>query len=442
MILKFVNRIAAISCVGLLSCHLAFAVQATGQASTAANATTNSQSSGSVQPSAATTTPAANSTATPGVGVLNQSASGSPLITPPAPDVNANGFVLMDATTGQIIASKNMYERMPPASLTKLMTMYIISKSLADGKIHLTDQVPISKEAWQTGGSRMFIQPNTSVSVDDLIQGIVVVSGNDATVAMAEYLGGSESSFVPLMNAQAKALGMNNTNYTDANGLPAPDHYSCPHDIALLARHIIVDFPQYYHFYGEKYFTYNNIKQPNRNRLLWWDPSVDGLKTGHTEQAGYCLVASAKRGDMRLISVVMGAPTDHDRAADNQQLLNYGFRFFKTTTVYNANQTVTQAPSYFGQNKMVSLGLSQDLVLTLPVGQAENLKANLTLPKIISAPISKGQRLGTMTLMLNNQVIATRPLVAVQANPEAGLFSRLADHISLMFQNLFHKNPG
>lgn len=363
----------------------------------------------------------------------------TPLVIPPPPNVNANGYVLMDADTGQIIASKNMYERMPPASLTKMMTLYIISNALKHNQIKLTDLVHISSNAWQTGGSRMFIQPNTDVPVEDLLQGIIVDSGNDATVAMAEFLAGSEDSFVPLMNAQAKRLGMNNTHYTDANGLPHPDHYSCPHDIALLARHIVLDFPQYYHWYSQKYFTYNNIKQSNRNRLLWQDATVDGIKTGHTEAAGYCLVASAKRNGMRLISVIMGAPTDAYRASDNETLLNYGFRFYKTTTVYRNDSVVTQAQTWFGENKTTPIGVAQNLIVTLPVGQFKNIKANITLPDNIEAPIAKGQVIGKMTLMLDNNVLITKPLVALEANPKGGIFSRLADHMTLLFHNMFAK---
>lgn len=370
-------------------------------------------------------------------------ASKSPLsaaiVIPPAPNVNAKGYVLMDAATGQIIASKNMNEKMPPASLTKMMTLFLASKALANGQVHLTDSTRVSDNAWRTGGSRMFIQVGTVVGVEDLLQGIIVDSGNDATVAMAEFLAGSEDSFVPLMNHEARTLGMLNTHYTDSNGLPNPAHYTSPHDIALLARALINTYPQYYHWYSQKSFTYNKIRQYNRNRLLWHDATVDGVKTGHTEAAGYCLVASSKRDGMRLISVIMGAPSDAARANDNEALLNFGFRFYKTFDVYRGGVPIAQARTWLGKNKIVPLGVAKDLYVTLPLGQYQNLKTNITVPSSLQAPVSKGQVYGAVTLMLNNQNLLTEPLVALRNNPKGGIFALLSDYIALGFHKLLVK---
>lgn len=267
----------------------------------------------------------------------------TPVVIPPAPDLDAESYVLMDYNTGQILGQKNMNERRAPASLTKLMTLYVVFNAIKSKQISLTDNVPISPNAWKTGGSRMFVVAGTYVPLQDLIQGVIVDSGNDATVALAEYVGGSTASFVPLMNQQARALGMNNTHYADVDGLPQPDHFSTAYDLALLTHAIIQNFPDEYHFFGIKYFTWDNIKQTNRNWLLFRDPTVDGLKTGDTDAAGYCLIASANRNGMRLISVVMGSPTEVGRVDDSQHLLDYGYRFYSSYKLYDANTTVTQA---------------------------------------------------------------------------------------------------
>ncbi len=378
----------------------------------------------------------------PAISSPNPSPSKPPAITPPPPTLDAKGYVLIDANTGQIIAQKNMNDRMPPASLTKMMSLYLVSSALANGQIKLDDPVRISKKAWKTGGSRMFIRANTSVPVQKLIQGVIVDSGNDATVALAEYLAGSTDSFVPLMNQEAKALGMNGTHYTDPTGLPHPDHYTTPHDVATLARAIITNFPQYYHWYKQKWFTYDGIKQSNRNKLLWRDPSVDGMKTGHTEAAGYCLVASAERDGMRLISVVMGAPTDNDRDEFNEQLLNYGFRFYQSYNLYKANTTITKARVWYGSKGEVPLGVSNDLAITLPTGQYKDVKANINLNKRIKAPVAKGTAYGKITLSLNGKVLTERPLVALANDPEAGMFSRLTDYIELTVKNLFSSDKS
>jgi serine-type D-Ala-D-Ala carboxypeptidase (penicillin-binding protein 5/6) len=356
---------------------------------------------------------------------------------PATPSLDAKGYVLLDYSTGQVIASLAPHDKMPPASLTKLMTLYIISKSLSTGQIHMEDDVPVSEKAWRMEGSRMFIKEGTAVKVQDLLQGIIVDSGNDACVALSEFVAGNETAFAEMMNAQAQTLGMKDSHFTDSTGLPNPDHYTTPYDMAILARALIRDFPQFYDFYKEKWFTYNNIKQMNRNRLLWRDDAVDGLKTGHTDSAGYCLVASAKHGNTRLIGVVMNASSDQARANATEQLLNYGFRFYETVKVIEAKKPLIQARVWFGQLKEIDLGLDEDFYLTLPKDAYQNLKAFVKLPSKLEAPIEKGKNYGTLEIQLNDKVLANTPLVALEDDPQAGLFSRLKDRISLMLSHTF-----
>lgn len=346
---------------------------------------------------------------------------------PNAPDIDAAAYYLVDVNSGVVLASKEPDTRRQPASLTKLMTVYLVFKELAAGHLQLRDNVTISKNAWQTGGSRMFVKVGDQVAVEDLLQGIVVASGNDATTALAEHLGGTEPVFVQMMDQQAKMLGMSNTNYADATGLPNPDNYSTPHDLSILATAVITDFPQYYHYFSEKWFTWNGIRQPNRNRLLWRNDNVDGLKTGHTDEAGYCLIASAVQNGSRLVAVVMGAPSDNARANDTEALLKYGFRFYETKLVYSANQTITQARVWGGKEKMVNIGVAKNFYITVPNGAYKDLKLDTVLNSTIDAPVQVGQQLGTIQVSLNGQVIETRPLVALQANPKAGVFGRFID---------------
>lgn len=355
-----------------------------------------------------------------------------PMLTPTAPNVDANGFILMDANSGNIIASKNPDQRMAPASLTKMMTSYIISVAIQSGRIHLTDMVPISKAAWQTGGSKMFVKVNDRVPVSDLMQGIIVDSGNDACVAMAEFVAGSQDAFVNLMNQQAALLGMTGTHFMDVNGLPDPGHYTTPRDMAKLAHALIMDFPQDYKWYSQKWFTYNNIKQPNRNRLLWRDPTVDGVKTGHTDEAGFCLVASALRNGTRLIAVVMGAPTDEARATDSEALLTYGYRFFETHKVYSSNTPITNARVWLGAENIIPVGVAHDVYITLPMGQYQHLKTHVTLFPTIKAPLKKGQPVGNIAIELNGDTVENTPLVALQNNPTGNLWQRVVDHIQLL----------
>jgi serine-type D-Ala-D-Ala carboxypeptidase (penicillin-binding protein 5/6) len=360
-----------------------------------------------------------------------------PLIVPGAPRLDAKAYVLMDANSGAIIAEKNMNQKLAPASLTKLMTLYVASQALAQEQIRLDDKVRVSKQAWSRGGSRMFLKEGSYVTIKALIEGIIVASGNDACVATAEYIGGNEKSFAQLMNQAANRIGMKASHFVDSTGLPKPGHFSTAHDLALLARALIQKFPQYYGWYKQKWIKYNGIRQPNRNRLLWRDPSVDGLKTGHTNAAGYCLIASATRQGMRLISVVLGTPSDQARSSESQALINWGYRYYQTYSLFKANTVITNARVWLSQHKNISLGLQQNLYVTIPSGEYKLLKANIQLQPKLRAPIIKGQSYGKIQVTLNGTTIADTNLVALQDDPKGGWISRLIDHIELFFKNLF-----
>ncbi len=359
-------------------------------------------------------------------------------IIPSAPQLAAKSYVLMDAASGKVLVENAGDERLPPASLTKLMTAYIATLEIQKGKIAESDMVTVSEKAWRTGGSRMFIQVNTQVSVDDLLHGIIIQSGNDASVAMAEYIAGSEEAFADLMNAAAQRLGMSNTHFVNSTGLPHPEHYSSASDMAKLARAIIYEDPAHYDIYAQKEFLWNNIKQPNRNLLLWRDKTVDGLKTGHTEEAGYCLVASAVRDGMRLISVVFGTSSEQARAAETQKLLTYGFRFFETRTFYQQGVELAKSRVWKGQQDQVSAGLAEDLTLTLPRGQLDKLQAGMAFNPELTAPIQQGDVIGKVEVSLNDQVLHSSDLIALQTVEEGGLFRRFWDSIRLFFFNLFN----
>lgn len=368
-----------------------------------------------------------------------------PTFTPSAPNIDAIGYILMDAASGKILAQKEADSRMPPASLTKLMSLYIISSALKSGHIHIDDKVRISTKAWKTEGSRMFIKAGDEVSVKDLLQGIIVASGNDATVALAEYVAGSEESFTSIMNQQAKLLGMNNSHFIDSTGLPDKDHYSTPRDLAILTQAYIKNFPEDYSYYSEKWFTYKGIRQPNRNRLLWRYQYADGLKTGHTSEGGYCLVASAKKDGMRLISVVMGEPNDQTRTEDSIRLLTYGFRFFETHKLYNAATPLVKARAWQGEKSEVPLGLMEDMYVTVPSGQFKKLQATLELNNPLKAPIVKGQTYGTLNVTLNNQtsniqIIASKPLIALDDSQLGGLLRRAADSVKYNIHKYFSRS--
>ncbi|MEJ2645733.1 MAG: D-alanyl-D-alanine carboxypeptidase [Gammaproteobacteria bacterium] len=352
---------------------------------------------------------------------------------PAAPKVGAKSYVVLDYHSGQIIAQDNPDQRLPPASLTKLMTAYVVFKELEAGQIHMDDKVHISEHAWRTGGSRMFVKVGTKVPLKDLLQGMITQSGNDATVALAEYVAGTESTFASMMNRQAQLLGMTHSHFVDATGLPHPEHYTTARDIAKVARALIHDFPEYYKLYSEKKFTWNNITQYNRNKLLWRDPSVDGMKTGHTEAAGYCLVTSAKRENMRLISVVMGTDSENARVDVSEALLNYGFRFYDTHKLYDAGQPLTNARVWKGAQDKVPLGLKNTLYVTVPRGQYGNLNASMTVDDRLMAPLTKGKSYGTVQVSLGDKVLAREPLIALQNVPEGSFWQRMLDEARLYF---------
>lgn len=360
-----------------------------------------------------------------------------PIVTPTPPSLNAKAYILIDVDSGKIIAEKNSELRLPPASLTKMMTLYVVSRALKADQIHLSDQVRVSQEAWKTGGSRMFIKEGQEVSIEDLLKGVIVDSGNDACVALAEHVGSSESSFTQLMNQQAKSLGMQNSNFTDSTGLPNAEHYTTAKDLAILGRSLIRDFPDYYHWYKQKWFTYNNIRQPNRNRLLWRDNTVDGIKTGHTDEAGFCLVSSAKRGDMRLLAVVLNAPSDSTRADDSQRLLNYGFRFFETHQLFQAGQTVSEAPLYKGTTSSIRLGVLDENHITVPAGQYQRLSIVTNVPKYIEAPVQKGQKVGELVIQFDGQTLEAQPLYALEDAEKGGYYTCAKDGIKLLFNHWF-----
>ncbi|PIE43098.1 MAG: serine-type D-Ala-D-Ala carboxypeptidase [Gammaproteobacteria bacterium] len=361
----------------------------------------------------------------------------SPALIPSPPQVNAKSYILMDASSGEIIVEKNADERLPPASLTKMMTSYIVEYEAQRGNISMDDQVLISVNAWKTGGSKMFIKEGTHVSLQDLLRGIVIQSGNDASIAVAEHIAGSEDTFADIMNQHAKLLKMENSSFRNATGLPSEGHYSSARDLALLAKAIIVDFHDHYSLYKEKYFTYNKIRQPNRNRLLWRDKSVDGLKTGHTDAAGFCLVASAVRDNMRLISVVMGAKSEEARARETQKLLNYGFRYYASIAPYQSGVELTKTKIWGGMTEQVKLGLANDVFITIQKGQKENLQTSLEIEDYIEAPVNTGDVLGSLKIQLGEDVLVEESLLALEPVTEAGFFKRLWDMIKLFFVQLF-----
>ncbi|WP_108444600.1 D-alanyl-D-alanine carboxypeptidase family protein [Halomonas denitrificans] len=355
---------------------------------------------------------------------------------PSPPQLAASSWILMDADSGRILAEHNSRERLPPASLTKLMTAYLVERELNQGNISPDGLVPVSEKAWRTGGSKMFIEVGEQVPVSELLHGIVIVSGNDASVAMAEYLAGGERPFADLMNQHATRLGMHDTNFVNPTGLPDENHYSSAHDLALLSQHIINDYPEHYRMYRQKEFTYGGIEQPNRNRLLWRDASVDGLKTGWTEEAGYCLVASAERDDMRLISVVMGTASEEARAQESQKLLSYGFRYYETLNLYDAGAVLNTPQVWGGDKNELRVGVDSSVVMTVPRARDDELTAKLDIQADLTAPIAAGERVGTMEVRQGEEVVGERPLVALESIEEGGFFKRLIDQVQRFFTNL------
>ena len=362
---------------------------------------------------------------------------------PPPPTLAAKSYVLLDFNSHSVLAQQNADERVEPASLTKLMTAYLSFKAIKNGHLQLDQNLPVSEFAWKGGGggcggskgSCMFIEPNKPVTVDQLLHGMIVISGNDASVALAEGIAGSEPAFADLMNKEAERLGMKHTHFVNSTGLPDPDHYTTAGDLGILAAAIIRDFPeQYQRLYSLKEYTWNNIKQSNRNRLLWTDPYVDGMKTGHTNAAGYCLVSSAKRSDMRLISVLLGAPSNSMRSVESQKLLNYGFQFYESRLLYKRGQVVSKLKVWKGKEDELAATLAEDLYVTLPKGQINNLKASVISRQPLIAPIAAGQQVGKLQLTLNGKPVMERDLVTATEMPVAGIFGRLWDGLRLMFE--------
>ncbi|WP_455222694.1 D-alanyl-D-alanine carboxypeptidase family protein [Kaarinaea lacus] len=354
---------------------------------------------------------------------------------PDPPNINAVGYILLDMNSGQVIAKNNANERMEPASLTKMMTSYLVAKAIEAGKVSLTDEVTVSKKAWKMQGSRMFIEVGSKIPLEELLIGMIVQSGNDATIALVEHIAGDEESFVKSMNETAQQLGLYDTHFMNATGLPHEEHYSTPRDMAMLGMALIRDFPSHYQYYSRKEYTYNKIKQFNRNQLLWKDDSVDGIKTGHTESAGFCLVASAKRGSMRLVSTVLGTNSKAARTTETQKLLTYGFRFFETHKLYSASDQLTDVKIWKGDSESLPLGIAEDLYITIPRGQYDKLDASMSINATIVAPVANGAALGSVNIMLGSQLLAKRDLISLSTVGEGSFWHNLIDSVKLWWNN-------
>jgi D-alanyl-D-alanine carboxypeptidase (penicillin-binding protein 5/6) len=366
------------------------------------------------------------------LGLLVAPAFAGPV--PAPPQLAANSWLLQDHDSGKLIAEHNADERVEPASLTKMLTMYVVMSELAAGKISLNDQVLVSKKAWKMPGSRMFIEVDTQVSVTDLIKGVIIQSGNDASVALAEHVAGDETAFSDLMNQYAQRIGLDGSHFVNASGLPDPQHYATARDMARLAHALIRDFPEYYPLHAQKEFVYNDISQYNRNKLLWQDESVDGLKTGYTEAAGYCLVASARREGMRLVSVVMGASGDRERARQSRALLAYGFRFYETHRLYQAGKPIRDIRVWKGASETVSVGLRENLFVTVPRGQYEQLQPRMEVAAQLQAPLIRGDVHGTLKVSFDGDLILERNLVALQTVDRGGLWRQASDTVRMLFE--------
>ncbi len=353
---------------------------------------------------------------------------------PDPPTLKASSYFLVDFDSGRVLAEKNPDDHVEPASITKLMTAYLVDKAIADGDVSLDEMVTISEKAWRMKGSKMFVEVGKQVTVEELLKGLIIQSGNDASVALAEHIAGSESAFAGYMNHQAQLLGMTNTNFVNATGWPDENHYSSARDIAALTRVIIREFPESYRYYKEREYTFNKIRQFNRNRLLWRDETVDGVKTGHTEAAGFCLVASAERDEMRLISVVLGTDSDKARTQSSQSLLNYGFRFYETHKLYRDDEVLKTARIWYGDQEEVSMGVGRDIYITIPRGRYRDLDASMEIDREISAPVTRGQQLGQVNIKLDEELILSEGIVAMQAVGEGSLIDRALDSIKLMFR--------
>ena len=372
--------------------------------------------------------------------VLAFQAEAARVLVPAPPQIAASAYILLDADTGKVIVEENADEQLPPASLTKMMTSYIVSEEIAAGRLKENDLVKISDDAWRrggsaSGGSTMFLEARSEVPVIDLMRGVIIQSGNDASIALAQHIAGGEDAFADVMNQQAQLLGMNGSHFQNATGLPSENHFTTARDLSVLARALIFDHPEHYELYSEKYFKHNGINQPNRNKLLFSDEYVDGLKTGHTNAAGYCLVASAKRDGMRLVSVVMGTNSESARAAASQKLLSYGFRYFQTITLYKDGETVGTNKIWKGEVEEVPLGVNGNAVVTIPRGSHKEIKASMEINSILEAPVEKGQVLGSLVVTLDDEQLTKIDLHAMQEVAKSGFFSRTWDSILLMFHD-------
>lgn len=354
--------------------------------------------------------------------------------TVPAPTIAAKAWIAVDVNSGQTLAASNADMKIEPASLTKIMTAYVVFNALQEKRISLDQQVPVSEHAWRTGGSRMFIEPRKPVTVGELIQGMIVQSGNDASVALAEAVGGSEPVFASLMNQEAQRLGLRGSHFMNATGLPDPQHFTTARDLATLAMHLIADFPQFHHYHQQKEYTYNNITQLNRNRLLWADPSVDGLKTGHTDSAGYCLVASALRGERRILAVVLGTDSEATRAEESLKLLNWSFQSFDTVKLFDKNQTAIEARVWEGKTESAKLGPSKPVWLAVPRGRASQITPVVQHTDPLLAPLVQGQEVGTLQLTLDGKPLRLEPLVVQESVARAGFVGRMVDTVKRWFQ--------
>lgn len=365
---------------------------------------------------------------------LNTVNAENKILIPAAPSIAAKSYILLDFNSGKVLAEKNAEIKLAPASLTKIMTVYVVFKELANGHLTLDEKVTVSKKAWQTPGSRMFIEVNKQVTIEDLLKGVIIQSGNDASVALAEHVAGDESTFSAMMNQHAERLGMLNTHFENSMGLPSKNHYTTAKDLSILTVAVISEFPDYYRWDSEKEFTYNKITQSNRNKLLWRDKSVDGVKTGYTEEAGYCMVASAKREEMRLVSVVMGTANANARANESQSLLNYGFRFFETHKLYDGNKALSEARVWKGDSKQLPLGVIDDLYVTIPRRHYNDLKAKINVDNKIIAPVKKGISFGSVNISLAGDVVVNKPLVALKTINEGGFIDSLFDEALLLIE--------
>jgi len=375
-----------------------------------------------------------NITVTAFLVFISTSLWAAPKPIPDPPSLDADSYFLMDFDSGRVLAEKDLDKRIEPASITKLMTAYLVDKAIADGDIKLDDLVTISEKAWRMKGSKMFVEVGKQIAVEDLMKGLIIQSGNDASVALAEHIAGTESAFAGYMSHQAQVLGMTNTRFENATGWPTEGHYSTARDIAILTQAVIREFPETYRIYKEKEYTFNSIRQFNRNRLLWRDNSVDGVKTGHTEAAGYCLVASAIRDHMRLISVVLGADSDKARTQSSQSLLNYGYRHFETHRLYRANETLKTARIWYGDQEQLAIGVESDIYITIPRGRYRELQASMEIDSEINAPVVRGQEMGVVNVKLDDELVVSKSIVATHAVNDGGLLVKALDSIKLMFK--------